>query len=60
MPPDALTGRDLELITVGTACLIAAAWVGMGIGDGGLTAMALFVAVGLISITLAPWDLQTR
>ena len=60
MPPEAITGRDIELITVGTACFFAAGWFGLLGQPLNLRALAIFLFLGGLSFALAWWDIQSR
>ena len=59
-PPDALSGRDVELVAVGLLCLAVAGWTITDGGFGQLGPTALLVALALCSFGLAIWDVQSR
>lgn len=60
MPPEPLTGRDYELATVGVVCLAAAGWYWLVDQSAAWEPVVLFAVLGLVSLSLAWWDVQSR
>jgi len=60
-PPELFTGRDIELIGAGAACLFAAGWWAIG-SDGSVqwTPLLIFLLLASLSVGLAVWDIRTR
>ncbi len=61
MPPDLISGRDIELIAVGLLSLLACGWWGTS-ADGALnvTPLSLFLGLSVLSFWLAWWDIRSR
>jgi len=59
MPPELITGRDVELITVGAVSLLAAGWFGL-LRQLNWIVVTLFIFLGSLSLVLAWWDIQSR
>lgn len=61
MPPELLTGRDIELIAVGFLSLFAGgAWALQPDGSMNLVPLATFVLLAGVSFVLAWMDIRSR
>lgn len=59
-PPEAVDGRDVELVVVGLLCFVLAGWTAVAVGLRQPVPLALFLGLGALSFALAYWDLQRR
>lgn len=60
MPPELITGRDVELLVVGVSCVVAAGWFGVLSRTPSWEPLVVFVSVGALSLLLAVWDIRAR
>lgn len=60
MPPEPISGRDVELIAVGVACVLAAGWLGLGSATTGWQPAVIFALLAGVSFGLALWDIRER
>jgi len=61
MPPDLITGRDIELIAVGIFSLFAGgAWAMRPDGSINLVSLGMFVLLAVLSFFLAWIDIRSR
>lgn len=61
MPPELITGRDIELIAVGIFLLVAGgAWARRPDGSINLVPLGMFFLLAVLSFSLAWMDIRSR